>query len=364
MRISSCRVFRAALGAVLFALIVLLPACQKKPAPSASPLASAGTGVVAGSPVSVNADPAPSASSQAQAAPVATGAPGASGAPSASGKPIVKTAPAGTVSISALGPYDFSQVKFPPMDSFESYAAWMKANTKDKEKYLRQRWDRLQVDNGWHPENSTALREAFLMTPREDFAREYNLTHVYDHAAWPIEDGQTISGPHLVTRMTHNIDPKPGMKVLEIGTGSGYQSALLSFMTDQVFSIEIKPHLFGVTDAIYKKLEKDYPTYRNVTRMNADGYFGWEEHAPFDRIIVTCGIDHIPPALLKQLKPDGIMVIPIGPMNGEQVILKITKHVAPDGTTTLEREDIYGGKVVQAFVPFTASDGSWHQKNQ
>jgi protein-L-isoaspartate(D-aspartate) O-methyltransferase len=164
--------------------------------------------------------------------------------------------------------------------------------------------------------------------------------------------------------MTHNIDPKPGMKVLEIGTGSGYQAAVLSFMTDQVYTIEIKPGLFGVTDAIYRKLEQDYPTYRNVRRKNADGYYGWEEYAPFDRIIVTCGIDHIPPALLKQLSPDGIMVIPVGPMNGEQVILKITKRIAADGTVSLEREDIYGGKVVQAFVPFTASDGSWHQQKK
>jgi len=146
--------------------------------------------------------------------------------------------------------------------------------------------------------------------------------------------------------------------------GSGYQSALLSFMTDQVYTIEIKSHLFDVSDAIYRRLEADYPSLRNVKRMNADGYYGWEQYAPFDRIIVTCGIDHIPPALLKQLKPDGIMVIPIGPMNGEQVIFKITKHVDADGAITTAREDIYGGKVVQAFVPFTASDNSWHQNSK
>jgi protein-L-isoaspartate(D-aspartate) O-methyltransferase len=361
MRISSSRAFRAAIWAVLIGLIALPTSCQKKPlpSPSAAPVASAANGDPAGSGAPASS-PAAAPSAVTSSAPAASGAPGASTAP----KPAIKTAPAGTVSVSALGPFDFAKLAFPPVDTFENYLAWMKANTKDKEKYLRLRWDRLVVDNGWHPENSIALRKAFLMTPREDFVRSYNLSHVYDHAAWPIEDGQTISGPHLVTRMTHNIDPKPGMKVLEIGTGSGYQSALLSFMTDQVYTIEIKPGLFGLTDAIYKKLEKDYPTYRNVKRMNADGYYGWEEYAPFDRIIVTCGIDHIPPALLKQLKPDGIMVIPIGPMNGEQVILKITKRVAPDGTTTLEREDIYGGKVVQAFVPFTASDGSWHEKNK
>jgi len=318
-------------------------AAAETPAPAASPAAGE------------REQPAPSvAPSSDAAAPAASSATG----------PGVKTDPTGKVSISGLGFYDFSKLKYPPMENFDAYLAWMKANTKDKEKYLRLRWDRLAQDNVVHPENTVGIRRAFLMTPREDFIRSYNLAHVYDHAAWPIEDGQTISGPRLVIRMTHNIDPKPGMKVLEIGTGSGYQAAVLSFMTDQVYTIEIKPGLFGVTDAIYKKLEADYPTYRNVRRKNADGYYGWEEYAPFDRIIVTCGIDHIPPALLKQLAPDGIMVIPVGPMNGEQVILKLTKRVAADGTTTLEREDIYGGKVVQAFVPFTASDGSWHQQKK
>lgn len=347
----------AAFIAVSALLLALLASCAKKePAAraSADPLADNVMSAVSPAP-----SPQDAASPQ-----IAEGESVGQDAVVPSSAPKGAKAPTGKISVSALGRFDLSELKAPPIDGLDAYLAWMKANTKESEKYLRQRWDRMAIDNRIHPENSQALRRAFLMTPREEFARSYNGAHVYAHAAWPIEDGQTISGPHLVTRMTHNIEPKPGMKVLEIGMGSGYQSALLSFMTDSVYTIEIKSNLFEVTDAIYKRMEASYPTFRNVTRMNADGYFGWEEHAPFDRIIVTCGIDHIPPALLKQLKPDGIMVIPIGPMNGEQVILKITKRVDADGTTTLEREDIYGGKVVQAFVPFTASDGSWHQKNK
>jgi protein-L-isoaspartate(D-aspartate) O-methyltransferase len=91
-----------------------------------------------------------------------------------------------------------------------------------------------------------------------------------------------------------------------------------------------------------------------------DGYYGWEEYAPFDRIIVTCGIDHVPPALIKQLAPGGIMVIPIGPPSG-QTILRIIKKVDPDGTVNLEREDIYHGKHKQIFVPFTAHGGGIHR---
>lgn len=328
-----------------------------------------------GDPVVTPASPAPAATPATAPAvsPAASPAPVADPAPD----PAVKPAPAGPtsklgaptliISVSGLGRFDMTGFLYPPIPSegsFDDYKAWMAAHTPDDPKYLKLRWDRLLKDLSWSPTGIASMQRAFLLTPREEFVRAYNLGAVYDHAALPIEDGQTISGPHLVARMTHNLDPRPGMKVLEIGTGSGYQSALLSFMTEQVFTIEIKPNLFGITDGIFRRLEPKYPTFRNIRRMNADGYYGWADEAPFDRIIVTCGIDHIPPELLKQLKPEGIMVIPIGPMTGEQVILKITKHVAEDGTITLERKDIYGGKVVQAFVPFTASDGSWHKEKR
>ena len=117
-----------------------------------------------------------------------------------------------------------------------------------------------------------------------------------------------------------------GDKVLEIGTGSGYQSAYLSNLTDKVFSIEIIKPLAARTRALYDRLiGEGYSEYKAITTRNADGYYGWKEEAPFDKIIVTCGIDHIPPPLLQQLKPGGVMVIPVGPP-GAQHVLKVVKQ--------------------------------------
>ena len=115
----------------------------------------------------------------------------------------------------------------------------------------------------------------------------------------------TISGPHIVGAHDQStIDVKPGDKVLEIGTGSGYQSAYLSNLTDKVWSIEIIKPLAERTRGVYDALiERGYTEFKAITTKNADGYYGWEEAAPFDKIIVTCGIDHIPPPLLQQLKP-------------------------------------------------------------
>jgi protein-L-isoaspartate(D-aspartate) O-methyltransferase len=200
------------------------------------------------------------------------------------------------------------------------------------------------------------VKRAFLMVPREEFVRKPNLARAYDNAFLDIGYGVTISGPHLVSRMTSSIDVQKGEKVLEIGTGSGYQSAYLSNLTDQVFSIEIIPQLAQRTRGVYDDLiARGYSEYKAITTKNADGYYGWEENAPFDKIIVTCGIDHIPPPLLQQLKPGGIMVIPVGPP-GAQHVLKVHKTQADDGTVTVARSDIYNGKIV-AFVPFTKLEG-------
>ena len=159
--------------------------------------------------------------------------------------------------------------------------------------------------------------------------------------------------------MTDYLDPQPGQKVLEIGTGSGYQSAVLSELSNHVYTIEIVDPLARETDAIYRAHEAKYPEFRNIHRKIDDGYYGWPEHAPFDRIIVTCGIDHVPPELLRELAPEGIMVIPVGPPSG-QTILRIVKHVDADGTVSLDREDIFQGKRRQIFVPFTSKDGGLH----
>jgi protein-L-isoaspartate(D-aspartate) O-methyltransferase len=153
-------------------------------------------------------------------------------------------------------------------------------------------------------------------------------------------------------RMASAIAVHPSDKVLEIGTGSGYQSALLSYLTPKVWSIEIIPALATRTRGVYDRLiAKGYSEFSAITTQTGDGYYGWEAEAPFDKIIVTCGIDHIPPPLLQQLKPDGIMVIPIGPP-GAQHILKVVKKTDKDGTTTVARSDLFGGKIIP-FVPLT-----------
>jgi len=242
------------------------------------------------------------------------------------------------------------------MGSRDAYITWMVENRDEDPKYLGQRWDRFQAllknKDIW----GERTERAFLMTPREGFVLTRNLPRAYEHAFLDIGYGVTISGPHLVSRMTNTLDVKLGEKVLEIGTGSGYQSAYLSNLTDKVFTIEIIKPLSERTRGVYDGLiGRGYSEFKAVSTKNADGYYGWEENAPFDKIIVTCGIDHIPPPLLQQLKTGGTMVIPVGPP-GAQHVLKVTKEQLPDGTINVARSDIYNGKIVP-FVPFTKLEG-------
>jgi protein-L-isoaspartate(D-aspartate) O-methyltransferase len=244
----------------------------------------------------------------------------------------------------------------PPMEGNDPFIKWMQTNRGEDPKYLAQRWARFQVMRAnkdlWDARNM----RAFLFTPREEFVLPRNLGRTYDHAFLDIGFGVTISGPHVVGRMTSTIDVKRGEKVLEIGTGSGYQSAYLANLTDKVWSIEIIRPLAERTRGIYDALiARGYTEYKGIASKHADGYYGWEEAGPFDKIIVTCGIDHIPPPLLQQLKPGGTMVIPVGPP-GAQRILKVVKERATDGTVNVARSDIYGGKIVP-FVAFTKLQG-------
>jgi protein-L-isoaspartate(D-aspartate) O-methyltransferase len=248
----------------------------------------------------------------------------------------------------------------PPHDSAEKFVQFMREKRKEDPNFLEQRYNRYLavVENKdlWREKES----RAFLLTPREKFCRKWNLKRAYDHAFLDIKYGVTISGPHLVSRMTSALDVQPGDKVLEIGTGSGYQSAVISYLTDQVYTIEIIEKLAEETNQLYKDLAASgYPEYDNIKRKADDGYYGWEEYGPFNKIIVTCGIDHIPPPLLKQLKVGGSMVIPVGPP-GAQIVMKVTKNTDQDGNVVIAREDIYHGQRKVPFVPFTKKGGGTH----
>lgn len=251
-------------------------------------------------------------------------------------------------------PYDWRA--FPPMDNKDAYIAWMVANRGEDPVYLAQRYDRYDHLVGHRDLFTDRDKRAFLMTPREQFCLAVNLPRVYERAFLDIGYGVTISGPNLVGRMTSSIDVQFGEKVLEIGTGSGYQSAYLANLTDKIWSIEIIKPLAERTRGFYDALiARGYTEFGSITSKNADGYYGWEEVAPFDKIIVTCGIDHIPPPLLRQLKSGGIMVIPIGPP-GAQHVLKVVKKKGVLGGERIVRSDIYRGSVVP-FVPFTKLEG-------
>jgi protein-L-isoaspartate(D-aspartate) O-methyltransferase len=244
----------------------------------------------------------------------------------------------------------------PPTDTRENFIKWMMANRGEDPRFLGERWSRYDVllrnRDLWEVRN----KRAFLFTPREEFVLKQNLGRAYDHAFLDIGFGVTISGPHLVGRMTSVIDVRFGEKVLEVGTGSGYQSAYLSNLTDKVWTIEIIKALAERTRGIYDGLiGRGYTEFKAIASRSADGYYGWEEAAPFDKIIVTCGIDHIPPPLLQQLGVGGTMVVPVGPP-GAQHVLKVIKQQGADGTINIARSDIFNGKVVP-FVPFTKLEG-------
>jgi protein-L-isoaspartate(D-aspartate) O-methyltransferase len=263
---------------------------------------------------------------------------------------------AGAQLAQAGGSFDISAIEPPPLDDRQAFIEYMTGRRGEDAQMLGWRFDRMQrlVGNGdlWRDKEIAA----FLLAPREIFALARNRARAYDHAYLDIGYGVTISGPHIVGRMTSALDLEPGDRVLEIGTGSGYQAAILSYLTDEVYSIEIIEPLAERTAETYADLaEGEFPEYGNIRTMAADGYHGWEEHAPYDGIIVTAAIDHIPPPLLQQLAVGGTMVIPVGPL-GAQTLLAVTKTEDGDGNIRIEREDIYQGRRTVSFVPFTRAD--------
>jgi len=162
--------------------------------------------------------------------------------------------------------------------------------------------------------------EVMGKVPRHLFVGEQYRTQAYEDYPLPIDEGQTISQPYIVALMTQNLKLHRGEKVLEIGTGSGYQAAVLAHLTDEVYSVEIRNKLAKRASATLKKLN-----YDNVSIKAGDGYFGWKEHAPFDAIIVTCAANHVPPPLLEQLGEGGRLIIPLGSTLYFQTLTCITK---------------------------------------
>ncbi len=261
-------------------------------------------------------------------------------------------AAAGLTAFPAWAATPFRSDMWPSLTDKAAFVEWMAKNRGEEPKYLERRFDRykevLAFNDLWTKED----KRAFLMTPREEFVLPEDKDQAYVGHYLDIGFGVTITPPGTMGRMTSSLLLRPGEKVLEIGTGSGFQSALLTYLTSRVYSIEIIPELAARTRGVYDRLiGAGYREYANIATRSADGYYGWAEAAPFDKIIVTCGIDHIPPPLLQQLKPDGIMVIPVGPP-GAQHILKVVKKTGADGATTVARSDIFGGKVIP-FVPLS-----------
>lgn len=149
--------------------------------------------------------------------------------------------------------------------------------------------------------------EAIRRTPRHEFVPRGERPRAYYDMALPIGSRQTISPPFIVAYMTEQLDPKPSDRVLEIGTGSGYQAAVLSGLVSDVYSIEIVPTLGRQAEKTLRRLK-----YNNVHTRVGDGFLGWPEHAPFDKIIVTCSPEKVPQPLVEQLAEDGLMIVPVG----------------------------------------------------
>ncbi len=163
--------------------------------------------------------------------------------------------------------------------------------------------------------------DAMRTVPRHEFVPRKQMNRAYEDRPLPIGEGQTISQPYIVALMTELLDVQAGEVVLEIGTGSGYQAAVLAELTDRVYTVEILPKL-----ARHAAETLDRLGYARVQTKNADGYLGWAEHGPYDGIIITAAPDHIPAPLVEQLREGGHMVVPIGPPGSYQTLWRLTKQ--------------------------------------
>jgi protein-L-isoaspartate(D-aspartate) O-methyltransferase len=221
----------------------------------------------------------------------------------------------------AAGLFLLAQV--PAAPAADRYAAARRALVAAIEETVRETAGHIGRDS-MDPRVMAVLAEV----PRHEFVPQDQRPHAYENRPLPIGHGQTISQPYIVALMTDLLKPQPEHRVLEIGTGSGYQAAVLARLVKEVYSIEIITELGRQATERLQRLG-----YDNVTVRTGDGYFGWEEQAPFDGIVVTAAADHIPPPLIRQLKPGGRMVIPVGSRFMVQQLVLVEKDAGGAATT-------------------------------
>ena len=173
------------------------------------------------------------------------------------------------------------------------------------------------------PGPETPVLEAMRTVPRHEFVPPHLQAEAYANRPLSIGHGQTISQPYLVAVMTALLHVHRGSRVLEVGTGSGYQTAVLAELVQHVYSLEIIPEL---AESARKRLQR--LGYTNITTRTGDGYYGWEVHAPFDAIMVAAAASHVPPPLIGQLKPGGRMIIPVGSSFLTQHLMLVHKDEA------------------------------------
>lgn len=209
----------------------------------------------------------------------------------------------------------------------------------DRREYMV--WSQIEA-----PEDRTAVKDpkvlqAMRNVPRHEFVPLEYQEYSYADGPLPIGYGQSISQPYIVALMTALLEVEEGDRILEVGTGSGYQAAVLAEIVDEVYTVEIIPEL---AEAAAKRLKR--LGYTQVQAENLDGYYGWEEHAPYDAIIVTCAPDHVPSPLLEQLKDGGRLVIPVGPPGAYQTLWLIQRE---------GEEFRYENQGGATFVPLTGA---------
>lgn len=192
------------------------------------------------------------------------------------------------------------------------------------------------------------VMDAMTKVPREQFVPDNVKAYAFDNGPLPIGHGQTISQPYIVALMSDLLAIQPEHRILEIGTGSGYQTAVLSLLCTQVYSVELIAALSETATKRFKQLH-----YANINTHVGNGYQGWPEHAPYDGIIVTAAATHIPQALIEQLKPGGHLVIPVGMPSFHQELMLVKKDM--DGET--EIQNILG----VAFVPLIEDQMDYSQ---